>query len=249
MKDENQYPKKIVSGGQTGADQAALDVAIKLGIPHGGWIPKGRITEAGSLPAKYQLQEMPSASYPLRTEQNVIDSDGTLIISHGNLTGGSELTKKFADKHERPCLHIDLGEMTELEGPLKISTWILKNEISALNVAGPRVSKDPKIYQAVSDVLESAIHLCSVKSIPSNYKKPDTESGNDILSDILGKMPLLEKSSIANMDKSQVEILQQAFDMYIRSKISSDSTDDDFDDVMIQLWERLKETHRIRSGK
>ena len=79
--------KKIISGGQTGADQAALDVAIKLNIPHGGWIPKGRKTEEGPLSDQYQLQEMPTASYPKRTEQNIIDSDATLIFSHGKLTG------------------------------------------------------------------------------------------------------------------------------------------------------------------
>ena len=84
--------KKIISGGQTGADRAALDTAIKIGIPQGGWIPKGRITEEGPLPDKYQLQEMSSDSYPERTEQNVIDSDGTLIISRGPLTGGSLYT-------------------------------------------------------------------------------------------------------------------------------------------------------------
>ena len=80
---------KIISGGQTGADRAALDVAMAHGIPHGGWIPKGRKTEGGPLPTKYQLQEMPTNSYPERTEKNVVDSDGTLIISHGELTGGS----------------------------------------------------------------------------------------------------------------------------------------------------------------
>ena len=77
--------KKIISGGQTGADQAALDVAIESGIPHGGWIPKGRKTENGRLPDKYQLKEMATSSYPKRTEQNIIDSHGTLIISNGKL--------------------------------------------------------------------------------------------------------------------------------------------------------------------
>ena len=80
--------RKIISGGQTGADQAALDFAIDRGIPHGGWVPKGRKTETGMLPEKYQLKEMETASYSKRTEQNVIDSDGTFIISHGTLTGG-----------------------------------------------------------------------------------------------------------------------------------------------------------------
>jgi len=84
--------QKIISGGQTGADRAALDFAIGFDIPHGGWIPKGRKTEDGVLPDKYKLKEMPTASYPKRTEKNVLDSDGTLILSHGKLTGGSALT-------------------------------------------------------------------------------------------------------------------------------------------------------------
>jgi len=93
--------KKIISGGQTGAGRAALDVAIELDIPHGGWIPKGRKTEDGILPDKYRLKEMPTASYPKRTEQNIIDSGGTLIISHGKLTGGSALTQAYAEKFNR----------------------------------------------------------------------------------------------------------------------------------------------------
>ena len=102
--------RKIISGGQTGADQAALDAAIKLGIPHGGWIPKGRLTENGPLPDKYKLVEMPGTAYVLRTEQNVIDSNGTLIISHGHLSDGSDYTRKMAIKNHRPWLHIDLNK-------------------------------------------------------------------------------------------------------------------------------------------
>jgi hypothetical protein len=237
---------KIISGGQTGADQAALDVAIKLNVRHGGWIPKGRITEAGFLPKKYNLQEMPTASYPLRTEKNIIDSDGTLIISHGMLTGGSALTERYAMKHERPCLHIDLNEMTDLEAALKTATWISKNSIAVLNVAGPRASKDPEIYQAVFNILESTVHLCSVKTIPPNYIKPDTGKDSDVINAILGEMPLREKSPISNMDREQVNILQQAFEMYIRSRMGSDANDDDFNDIIIQLWQSLKETHKIR---
>jgi hypothetical protein len=97
---------KIISGGQTGADQAGLEVAIKLNIPHGGWIPKGRLTENGPLPDKYNLQEMPGKSYPKRTEQDVMDSDGTVIFSHGKLTGGSALTAQLAEKHSKPILHL-----------------------------------------------------------------------------------------------------------------------------------------------
>jgi len=81
--------KKIISGGQTGVDQAALDATRAFDMPHGGWIPKGRLTEDGPLPEGYNLKEMPTDSYPEHTKQNVIDSDGTLIIARGKLTGGT----------------------------------------------------------------------------------------------------------------------------------------------------------------
>jgi len=155
---------KIISGGQTGADQAALDVAIKLDIPHGGWIPKGRKTEAGILPSKYKLKEMATANYPKRTEKNVVDSDGTLILSHGKLTGGSALTRKMANQHGRPCLHIDLTKTIAFNAALKISTWVEENSISVLNVAGSRASKDARIYDAAMDILESAYYLGLSKS-------------------------------------------------------------------------------------
>jgi hypothetical protein len=139
--------KKIISGGQTGADRAALDAAIRLGIPHGGWIPKGRIAEDGPLDASYQLREMPTDSYAARTEKNVMDSDGTLIVSHGAPTGGTEYTRKMVLKHGKQMLHIDLT----LHGNLMraaslVIDWIAIHHIETLNVAGPRASKDPQIY-------------------------------------------------------------------------------------------------------
>jgi hypothetical protein len=151
--------KRIISGGQTGADLAALDTAIKLAIPHGGWIPKGRITEEGPLPEKYQLQEMPTNSYPKRTEQNVIDSDGTLIISHGLLTGGSDYTRKMAMKHSKPWFHADLNKLPTFQAAMIIYDWISKNRIETLNVAGPRASKDPLIYGLVTVILELVYNL------------------------------------------------------------------------------------------
>jgi len=116
--------KKIISGGQTGADRAALDIALKFNIPHGGWIPKGRIAEDGPLPDKYQLQEMPTTSYPARTEQNVIDSDATLIFSRGKTTGGTEFTRKMVLKHKRQLVHIDLNLKTSYDAAFRILSWI-----------------------------------------------------------------------------------------------------------------------------
>jgi hypothetical protein len=149
--------KKIISGGQTGADQAGLDAAIELGIAHGGWIPKGRKTEEGPLPAKYKLKEMGTTSYPKRTEQNILDSEGTLIFTFGKLTGGSALTRKLAKTHGFPCLHVDLNKVTVGEGANLVRTWLEKHNIKVLNVAGSRASKAPTVYDVTKQILKAAV--------------------------------------------------------------------------------------------
>ena len=236
--------KKIISGGQTGADQAALDVAIKLDIPHGGWIPKGRPTENGKLPDKYKLREMPTKSYPKRTEQNVIDSDGTLIITHGKLTGGSKLTQKVAKKHDRPCIHINLNESLLFMAASKINTWIIENGIEVLNVAGSRASKDPAIYKDAFYIVEGAVLLGLVKAgdYLNDYQMDDIDQ---IIEDIISELPFKEKVSMANMNKEAVEILQSVFDLYIKNKIGSEH-EKEYTVIMKALWERLQETHKLR---
>lgn len=149
--------KKIISGGQTGADQAGLDAAIELEIPRGGWIPKGRKTEEGPMPAKYKLKEMKTTSYPKRTEKNILDSDGTVIFTFGKLTGGSELTRKLAKTHGFPCLHVHLNKVSAGEGAELVRLWIENHKIKVLNVAGSRTSKAPGIYEAAKKILSGAI--------------------------------------------------------------------------------------------
>ncbi len=150
---------KIISGGQTGADQGALDAAISLGIDHGGWLPKGRKTETGALPLSYRLKEMDSANYASRTMKNVIDSDGTLIISHGALTGGSALTRTLAQQHLRPFLHANMSRWSSATAANQIFQWITHHHISLLNVAGPRASSDARIYAVTMDVLKAVVKL------------------------------------------------------------------------------------------
>ncbi len=145
----------LISGGQTGADRAALDFAVQRGIPHGGWIPRGRKTEAGPLPERYRLQETTSGAYAERTEKNVLLADGTLIISRGGLKGGSLLTGTLAERHGRPWLHADLSRWSVEEAAGRIRGWIRDRSIGVLNVAGPRASQDPDIYEAVRSVLEA----------------------------------------------------------------------------------------------
>lgn len=94
--------KRIVSGGQTGADRAALDFAIEYGYPHGGWALRGRQAEDGPIPLKYQLTELTDGGYRQRNKRNVKDSDGTLIVNIGVLDGGTLATQAFAQKLKRP---------------------------------------------------------------------------------------------------------------------------------------------------
>lgn len=150
---------KIISGGQTGADQAALDAAIITGTPYGGWVPEGRMTEKGPLSEKYQMEEMIGCGYSERTEKNILDSDGTVIISYGKLAGGSGYTMAVAKKNKRPCLHIDLNNQGMSGAVENILSWLRKYMIQVLNVAGPRASKDGKIYKAVFNLMEEVINV------------------------------------------------------------------------------------------
>ncbi len=134
--------RRIVSGGQTGVDRGALNAAIELGIEHGGWCPQGRLAEDGVIPAQYALTETDSADYPARTEQNVVDSDGTLILHRGRLSGGTSLTQQMARKHARPCLTLDLEAVADVES---IRRWLAENNIRVLNVAGPCERSAPGI--------------------------------------------------------------------------------------------------------
>lgn len=143
MVEKRSYPGKIVSGGQTGVDRAALDVALELGIPCGGWCPKGRRAEDGPIAARYPLHETDSTQYPVRTGRNVIDSDATLILNEGPLEGGTALTLKFAKAYKKPHRLVDLSDTGDLAS---IRQWIETERIQVLNVAGPPESASPGIY-------------------------------------------------------------------------------------------------------
>ncbi len=142
---------RIVSGGQTGADRAALDWAMARGIPHGGWCPRGRRAEDGRVPDRYRLEETPSRDYAQRTRWNVRDSDATLIVSRtAALGGGSAYTARCAQRLGRPWLHARPGA----DDPAAIAAFVAGRRIRSLNVAGPRCSSDPGIYRYVREVLD-----------------------------------------------------------------------------------------------
>ena len=145
---------KLVSGGQTGVDRAALDVALDLGIPCGGWCPRGRRADDGPIDLRYPLRETPSAEYAQRTEWNVRDSDGTLVLTRGEPRGGTALTVDIATELGRPALVLDLARASDAEAA---RDWLRREEIRVLNVAGPRESGAPGIYQAALSFLRAAL--------------------------------------------------------------------------------------------
>lgn len=146
----------IVSGGQTGADRAALDFALRHGLPHRGWCPAGRLAEDGRLDACYRLRETPSPAYAQRTEWNVRDSDGTVIFSlHPELTGGTLLTWNYAHQHGKPVLVLVAGQTPAPARALR--EFLRLHHIKVLNVAGPRASFAPEIEAFVEQVLTEAL--------------------------------------------------------------------------------------------
>ncbi len=266
--------KKIISGGQTGADRAALDVAIKLGIPHGGWILKGRKAEDGPLPEIYRLKEMPTESYPARTEQNVIDSDGTLIIARGKLTGGSDYTRQMTLKHRKQLLGIDLNLTSHFDAASLIVSWVKLQWVQVLNVAGPRASKDPRIYSDVMRILEQTIQILIDEDKKSGVDfGPDTKRKSSKLPKtvdqavdrLIGELPLKDKTTIANMAENDLITLQFTLGTYIGREfgiwsgnrellesceiISGDvHLHPDFAPTVIikELWQCLRESHKLR---
>ena len=260
--------RKIVSGGQTGADRAALDFALEWNISHGGWIPKGRLAEDGRLPEKYRLKEMNTTDYARRTEQNVIDSDATLIFSHGKLTGGSLLTRKMALKHGRPRLHVDLLKTNSFSAAQTIHAWIKEQRIGVLNVAGPRQSQDKRIYRATFDILEAAFQLSMISahmdpSVERRYPFP--KNVDEAVERLLMQLTLKDKSQIARMDHRDLKPLDHTLGRYIADNfglwedndalisscgfiLGKGSIEEEEATSLIirKLWEKLQSSHGLR---
>jgi hypothetical protein len=151
-------PEKFISGGQTGADQAGLDYAISRGIPHGGNCPKGRMSERGPIPDKYDLTETMTAQYPPRTAMNIQKSDGTVIFTEGliDVESGCALTARLCVKYHKPYMAVDLSRDVHAQAAKMLREFVAEKNIKVLNVAGSRASKAPGIHQKVLTVLELA---------------------------------------------------------------------------------------------
>ena len=145
---------KIISGGQTGVDRAALDAALRHGIESGGWCPTGRLDESGRIPDRYPVKELENGGSTKRTLQNVKDSDGTIIIYPGKLSGGTEQTLHFCVEQRRPHELIDASNISTEKAAQLIADFVCENNIEILNVAGPRQSEWPEGYGYAAQVLD-----------------------------------------------------------------------------------------------
>jgi hypothetical protein len=267
--------KKIISGGQTGADQAALDAAIELGMPYGGWVPKGRKTEIGPLPLKYCLQEMNSARYSKRTRQNVIDSEGTVIFSHGKLEGGSKYTRKAAKKHVRPWLAVDFNLLPSFEIIVNLHQWVSENDISILNVAGARAKKDSKIYSAVKFIMTCIILLEGLDSIRLQEQKNEETTKNSSLrvwaktldeaaNRLISELPMMDRIIISNMEVEDLDPVHLAFAEFVKNRFLFEHTselliscqqeagredlspENEVTLIIHRVWEKLRADNELR---
>lgn len=151
-------PIRIHSGGQTGADRAALDAALAAGVSIGGWCPQGRLAEDGPIPPRYPLRETPTAVYAERTAWNVRDADATLVLTRGEPTGGTATTICVARDLGKPVCVIDLTETPEVA---PVVAWVRAHDVAVLNVAGPRESTAPGIYTDVQRFVTRLLRLLS----------------------------------------------------------------------------------------
>jgi len=229
--------KKIISGAQTGADRAALDFAIEYEIPYGGWVPAGRKAEDGIISDQYAVWEMEAGGYQERTEKNVVDSDGTLIFSHGQLNGGSLLTREYAEKNQKSFLHIDFEHTLAFDAAIDINDWIAEHDIETLNVAGPRASKDPEIYQAVFKILETVFYVSIISdAMPDFASRPHELGGGEESGQIF---PITVKESL--------DALMEQLSPKNKARIAS-MPDDQLSEAGISLGRGIRQQFGLSSG-
>jgi len=155
-------PFRVVSGGQTGVDRGALDAALELGVPCGGWCPAGRLAEDGVIPARYPVTELRGAGYAERTYKNVEDSDGTLIVTFGPASGGTAHTIEVCERLARPHLIVDAASTMLEEAASRAVRFVTEEGVAQLNVAGPRASGEPRAHEyAYSLVRELYREFCA----------------------------------------------------------------------------------------
>ena len=225
--------KKIISGGQTGAEQAALDAAVQQGIDHSGWTAKGRPASQAPPPADHQLRDLLFPGHCSSIEQNVIDSDGTALFSRGSLSEDCRQVQDFARKHDKPCVHVDLSQSLQFAAAFKLKVWLDYHVIEVLNVTGPSAAEEDEIYESVKGVLLDTLGMLAsetematagyLKKIPvwalfsrSLRKYPATVG--EALDRLTFALPLKDKVEIAHLPMAAADALQHSIGRYIQQE-------------------------------
>lgn len=241
--------KKIVSGSQTGAEQAARDVASELGIPH----------ELGGSPSSGCLQP---------TETDVLGADGMLVISHGKLSGEPALTVEFAKRREKACLHIDLNVIRGFSAAQFIKSWISIHDVDVLNVTGPCAEDDPEIYEDTKRLLKAVYHLFFIETKtadPDHFQPLFPRTVDAAVDRLFFELPFKDKASVAKLKADELELLYPTLGTYVREEyglryrtgelmkdcrfMAKDrNLDADAAAVLIikELWKKLRKTHALR---
>ena len=265
--------KKIISGGQTGAERAAYDLALRFHIPHEGWIPKDCIAEYGPSSIIHQPSQIPIDNYGDCIENNVLDSDGSLIITDGLPYCGSVLALDLVCKNNRPYLHIDLKEISTLEAVFFVRDWVFENKVEILNVTGAQESEDPGIYQATFDILKNVLLTDAINErVQGSIKKGKTPNDNPVsvnqaINIMMTQMAFKYQVAIANSSEDELNSYHSAIGFYIGHRLMNSRNEkllescrqvakDNYlhwDEVpmviMKELWRRLRQTHRLRVVK
>ena len=260
---------KIISGGQTGAERAALDFAIRMNIPHCGYIPMSKAPLTGPYRGRYNLQLMPTFSRIKSIEQNVIDSDGTLVISHRKVSVDVKYSLEMSVLHSKPHLHVVLHQKATSQVSQDIKRWIKDNNIEILNVTGPMATKDPNIYDAVMNILEkyyySAIDDKSYDVVRGTMIPRTVE---EAVEKLIANMPFRQKVIVAKMIEEDLIHLDFTVGAYIRDHFalwsgnqelfidcircsgkSIYNLDEAVSVIIREFWKRLSEEYRLRKVK
>ena len=264
--------RKIISNGRTGVARGALEAARTLDIPLGGWILSDDAAETQFLSDLYNLQEVKTNSLSKSVERSVRESDGTLIITFtGDLPDDALCARKYADKHHIPLLHINLGQTGDFEATQTIHEWLKEQNVQTIHVLGATGKKAEK---TTAGLLEAVYYLGLIESnmtaaspLPDSPQESAPESIEEIVSRIAAEMTLKDRVIVANLQESQLELLQPTLGRHILNRLefwektfapafsiseleNDGKADGSIDAVIIRrLWQQLQETHRIRMVK
>jgi hypothetical protein len=225
--------RKIISSGRTGVEMAALDVAIKLGLAHGGWAQRGMRNEDGPIAARYGLREAVALGFKKAMETNIVESDGTLLFTRGKKSVEMRFAVETALKHQRQFLHVDLSQHSAFEAASLVGSWVSLNHISVGFVTGPVTSRDAAIYQQVKKILETAFYLEFVKTglHPRYPEKSASVTGmsdydeaqlprsvDEAVRQLKEVLPLKDRTIMANMRADELNHMETGLGEYIKQK-------------------------------